>query len=246
MRLLLVEKARNSASALLHDQQHVMTCVEDADEAMSLLRYDSFDVVIVNLGANSPGGFELIRRMRAIRNDTPVLIVTGPLPADRAKALALGADDALSLPLDAVELEARLVSVLRRSRGFSQSMLQVGDLGLSMTAKQVHFRDTEVKLTPKEMAILEVMMLRRGSIVAKEALLTQLYGGDDEPDSKIIDVFVCKMRKKLEAAGAVGYIGTAWGRGYILRAPQSTTTREERQLTLDVRPEVEGPVALLH
>jgi two-component system cell cycle response regulator CtrA len=228
MRLLLVERTRNAASSLMDDQLSVMTCAEDADEAISLLRYDSFDVVVINLGVQSSAGADLIRRMRAIRNDTPVLAVTGPAAADRAKALTLGADDAVSVPLDAAELRARVASVVRRSRGFSQSLLQVGDLGLCMTTKQARFRDTAVKLTPKETAILEVMMLRRGAIVTKASLLTQLYGGADEPESKIIDVFICKLRKKLEQAGAVGYIGTAWGHGYVLSVPMARRAVEER------------------
>ena len=228
MRILLVEKTRNSAPLLLDDQHSVIISMEDADEAQSLLRHDSFDVVVINLGAQSAAGFELIRRMRAARNDTPVLAVTGPTAADRAKALTFGADDAVSVPLDATELRARLTSVLRRSRGVSHSLLQVGDLGLCMTTKQVRFRDTAVRLTPKETAILEVMMLRKGAIVTKASLLTQLYGGVDEPESKIIDVFICKLRKKLEQTGAVGYIGTAWGHGYVLTVPLSSRSLEER------------------
>jgi two-component system, cell cycle response regulator CtrA len=228
MHILLVEKTCSSTAPLLDVQHSVITSAEDADEAFSLLRHDGFDLVVINLGAHASAGFALIRRMRSARNDTPVLAVTGRAAADRAKALTYGADDAVSIPLDEAELRARLTSVLRRSRGFSHSLLQVGDLALCMTTKQVRFRNSALRLTPKETAILEVMMLRRGTVVAKASLLTQLYGGVDEPESKIIDVFICKLRRKLEQAGAVGYIGTAWGHGYVLTVPAESLTLEER------------------
>ena len=142
-------------------------------------------------------------------------------PQAKIKAFAAGADDAISKPCDAQELVARIQAVVRRAKGFSQSSLTVGELSLNLGSHEATVAGTPVHLTGKEYAILELLVLRRGSVLSKENFLDHLYGGMDEPELKIIDVFICKLRKKLAAAtGGKHYIETVWGRGYVLRNPE--------------------------
>jgi two-component system cell cycle response regulator CtrA len=160
--------------------------------------------------------------MRAGRNDVPVLILSGlSRPQAKVKGLGVGADDFITKPFDKGELIARMQAIVRRSKGFSQPSLRVGPLRLNLDSREVLVGDGQVHLTGKEYAILELLVLRKGMVLTKEAFLNHLYGGMDEPEMKIIDVFICKLRKKLQAAGADNLIGTVWGRGYMLREPAS-------------------------
>jgi two-component system cell cycle response regulator CtrA len=220
MRVLMVEKYPPPSHHILGDRFYV-TCAEDADEAMSLLRHEAYDVVLLSMGAQPADGLNLIRRMRASKHDTLLVALTGARVADRVKALSLGADDALSDPLDPAELRARLTSILRRTRSSSRPVLRVGELSLCLTTRETQFQDRPVRLTPKETTVLELMMLRKGSVLTKSTFMNNLYSGtDDEPEIKIIDVFICKLRTKLERAGARGFVSTVWGRGYTIRDPK--------------------------
>jgi len=133
----------------------------------------------------------------------------------------MGADDYITKPFDKEELIARIQAVIRRSKGYSQPLLKVGGLQLNLDSREVLVNDRTVHLTGKEYAILELLVLRKGMVLTKEAFLNHLYGGIDEPEMKIIDVFICKLRKKLAHAGAGNLIGTVWGRGYMMRDPNS-------------------------
>ena len=160
--------------------------------------------------------------MRVDHNDTPVLIVSG-LSRTQAKVngLRLGADDFITKPFDKPELLARVQAIVRRSKASSQPSLHIGSLQLSMASHEALVDGIPMHLTGKEYAILELLVLRKGMVLTKETFLNHLYGGlDDEPDAKIIDVFICKLRKKLaNASGGQDYIETVWGRGYALREP---------------------------
>ena len=138
-------------------------------------------------------------------------------PQAKVKGLGLGADDFITKPFDTAEVLARLQAIVRRSKGFSQPSLRVGPLQLNLDSNEVLVGDQPVHLTGKEYAILELLVLRKGMVLTKEAFLNHLYGGMDEPEMKIIDVFICKLRKKLTNAGADNLIGTVWGRGYMIR-----------------------------
>jgi two-component system cell cycle response regulator CtrA len=158
--------------------------------------------------------------MRAARIETPVLILSGlSRPQAKVKGFGLGADDFITKPFDKAELIARMQAVVRRSKGFSQPTLRVGPLTLNLDSREVTVDGRLVHLTGKEYAILELLVLRKGMVLTKEAFLNHLYGGMDEPEMKIIDVFICKLRKKLAQAGADNLIGTVWGRGYMMREP---------------------------
>jgi two-component system, cell cycle response regulator CtrA len=176
--------------------------------------------VLLDLILPDVDGYEVVRRMRVARNDTPVLILSGlSRPHAKVKGLALGADDYLTKPFDKAELLARMQAVTRRGKGFAQPALHLGSLELNLDSRAVTVDGQEVHLTGKEYSILELMVLRKGMVLTKEAFLNHLYGGMDEPEAKIIDVFICKLRKKLAGAGADNLIGTVWGRGYTIREP---------------------------
>jgi two-component system cell cycle response regulator CtrA len=178
--------------------------------------------VVLDLGLPDMEGYEVVRGMRLARNATPVLILSGQsAPQAKVKGLGVGADDYLSKPFDKSEFIARVHAVVRRSKGFSQPVLRIGDLELDQDSRDVAIGGRPVQLTGKEFAILELLVLRRGMVLTKEAFLNHLYGGMDEPDMKIIDVFICKLRKKLALAGAPHLIETVWGRGYMVREPRN-------------------------
>jgi len=139
---------------------------------------------------------------------------------DKVKGLGFGADDYMTKPFHKDELVARIHAIVRRSKGHAQSVVQTGELIVKLDAKTVEINEVRVHLTGKEYQMLELLSLRKGTTITKEMFLTQLYGGLDEPEIKIIDVFICKLRKKLaSASNGKNYIETVWGRGYILREP---------------------------
>jgi len=203
----------------------VVDDVDNGEEALDLVKHYDYDIVLLDLMLPDIEGYEVVRRMRAARVDTPVLVLSAlSRPQAKVRALGAGADDYLAKPFDRDELLARVQAIVRRSKGFSQPMLRVGSLQLNLDSREVMAGGTPVHLTGKEYAILELLVLRKGMVLTKEAFLNHLYGGIDEPEMKIIDVFICKLRKKLALAGAEDLIGTVWGRGYMLRDPGSEPT----------------------
>jgi two-component system cell cycle response regulator CtrA len=221
MRVLLVDDdpiAARSVTVMLKAAGSVVDVTEGGEDALELLRHYEYDIVVLDIALPDIEGFEVVRRMRISRNDTPVLVLSGLTMAQaRVKALSLGADDFITKPYDKAELLARMQAIVRRSKGFSQPTVRMGRLELNLDSREVSVDGRDVHLTGKEYAILELLVLRKGMVLTKEAFLNHLYGGMDEPEVKIIDVFVCKLRKKLARAGAGGTIGTIWGRGYMLR-----------------------------
>jgi two-component system cell cycle response regulator CtrA len=201
--------------------------VDEADtgeEALELVRHYDYDIVVLDLMLPDMEGYDVVRRMRAGRIDVPVLILSGlSRPQAKVKGLGAGADDFITKPFDKAELVARMQAIVRRSKGFSQPSLRVGSLKLNLDSREVLVGDQPVHLTGKEYAILELLVLRKGMVLTKEAFLNHLYGGMDEPEMKIIDVFICKLRKKLQLAGVDNLIGTVWGRGYMLRETAGET-----------------------
>ena len=224
MRGLLVEDEATTAEGLrliLNAARITLDVTDSGREALELVRHYDYDIVVLDMMLPDIDGLEVLRGARAARNDIPVLVLSGLATLDsKLKALTLGADDYLTKPFDNRELVARVRSVIRRSKGFSQPALQIGELELNQQSHCVHYAGSPVDLTRKEFAILELMMLRRGMSLSKSAFLDHLYGGIDEPDAKIIDVFICKLRKKLARAGCDGeMIQTMWGCGYMMRDP---------------------------
>ncbi len=224
MRVLLVEDevtAAKGIALMLRSGGAVVDAADTGEEALELVRHYDYDVVILDLMLPDMDGYEVVRRIRSGRIEVPVLILSGlSRPQAKVKGLGLGADDFITKPFDKAELLARIQAVVRRSKGYSQPSLRIGPLQLNLDSREVSVGGRPVHLTGKEYAILELLVLRKGMVLTKETFLNHLYGGMDEPEMKIIDVFICKLRKKLAQAGADSLIGTVWGRGYMLREPE--------------------------
>jgi two-component system cell cycle response regulator CtrA len=221
MRVLLVEDditAARGITLMLKSSGLIVDTTDTGEEALELVRHYDYDIVVLDLMLPDMEGYEVVRRMRLARLETPVLILSGlSRPAAKVKGFGMGADDFISKPFDKAELVARMQAVVRRSKGYSQPTLRVGNLQLNLDSREVLVNSAPVHLTGKEYSILELLVLRKGMVLTKEAFLNHLYGGMDEPEMKIIDVFICKLRKKLALAGAGSLIGTVWGRGYMMR-----------------------------
>jgi two-component system, cell cycle response regulator CtrA len=194
-------------------------CGEDGIELAKL--YD-FDIIVLDLRLPDIDGYEVVRRLRASKVQTPILILSGRSdPTDKVRGLMGGADHYLTKPFNKAELIARIQAIVRRSKGHAESVIRTGKLLLNMDARSVEADGRRLHVTGKEYSILELLSLRKGTTLTKEMFLDHLYGGMDEPEVKIIDVFICKLRKKLaEATGGEHYIETVWGRGYVLKDPE--------------------------
>ncbi len=231
MRLLLIDPSASSArdlAAILKPTGAVIEHARTSDDGLDLARHYDYDLVLLDLALPGLDGTEVVRRMRAARIETPAVVMSAQAKADtKVRAFGAGADDFICKPFDPAELQARLRAIMRRSKGYSQPTLQLGSLQLNLDSREALVAGQPVHLTGKEYAILELLVLRKGMVLTKEAFLNHLYGGMDEPEMKIIDVFICKLRKKLADAGAPNLIGTVWGRGYMVRdtAAKGETTR---------------------
>ena len=225
MRVLLVEDDRLTAQSieLMLRSESFDVCVSHVGaEGSDLAKLYDYDIILLDLVLADMSGYEVLRTLRAARIRTPILVLSGLAGIkDKVKGLGLGADDYMTKPFHKDELIARIRAVVRRSRGYPLSVVQSGDLTVNLDHRTVEVDGTRVNLTTKEYQILEHLSLRKGTPLTKEMILYQLYGGVDEPASKIIDVFICKLRKKLaQASAGKNYIETVWGRGYALHQPR--------------------------
>lgn len=227
MRVLLVEDdvtAARGISLILKSAGFTVDHTDMGREALEMVRRYDYDLILLDLMLPDIEGYEVVRRMRAARLATPVIVLSALCrPQAKVKAFAVGADDFITKPFDHAELIARMQAILRRSKGYSEPTLRVGGLQLNLDSREVSVDGQQIHLTGKEYAILELLVLRKGMVLTKDAFLNHLYGGMDEPEMKIIDVFICKLRKKLQVAGAGHLISTVWGRGYMLRDEESRT-----------------------
>ena len=224
MRILLVEDdpttSRSIELMLTHANLNVY-CTDLGEDGFDLAKLYDYDLILLDLNLPDMSGHEVLRQLRLARIETPILILSGSDDTEnKIKGFGFGADDYLTKPFHREELVARIHAIIRRSKGHSQSMIQTGRVNVNLDAKTVDVEGSTVHLTGKEYQMLELLSLRKGTTLTKEMFLNHLYGGMDEPELKIIDVFICKLRKKLaEATGGQNYIETVWGRGYVLRDP---------------------------
>jgi two-component system, cell cycle response regulator CtrA len=180
-----------------------------------------YDIIVLDLQLPDMSGFDVLKALRVAKVQTPILILSGNVVVEaKVRALGFGADDYLTKPFHKDELVARIEAVVRRSKGYSQSVITIGKFSINLDTKTVEVDGTNVPVTPKEYQVLELLTLRKGATLTKDMLIQHLYNGLDEPIAKIIDVFICKLRKKLaDATGGDNFIETIWGRGYRLIAP---------------------------
>ncbi|WGV16700.1 response regulator transcription factor CtrA [Fuscovulum ytuae] len=224
MRVLLVEDdpatSRSIELMLTHANLNVY-CTDLGEDGIDLAKLYDYDLILLDLNLPDMSGHEVLRQLRLAKIETPILILSGSDDTDsKIRGFGFGADDYLTKPFHREELIARIHAIIRRSKGHAQSIIRTGQVNVNLDAKSVDVGGKSVHLTGKEYQILELLSLRKGTTLTKEMFLNHLYGGMDEPELKIIDVFICKLRKKLaEATGGENYIETVWGRGYVMRDP---------------------------
>jgi len=225
MRILLVEDDPTTAKSieLMLTHANLNVYVTDlGEEGIDLAKLYDYDLILLDLNLPDMNGHEVLRQLRLARIETPILILSGEDDTEnKIKGFGFGADDYMTKPFHREELVARIHAIIRRSKGHSQSIINTGKIAVNLDAKTVDVDGKSVHLTGKEYQMLELLSLRKGTTLTKEMFLNHLYGGMDEPELKIIDVFICKLRKKLSTATeGENYIETVWGRGYVLRDPQ--------------------------
>jgi two-component system cell cycle response regulator CtrA len=226
MRVLLIEDDSATAQSIelmLKSESFNVYTTDLGEEGVDLGKLYDYDIILLDLNLPDMSGFEVLRSLRVSKVKTPILILSGLAGIeDKVRGLGFGADDYMTKPFHKDELIARIHAIVRRSKGHAQSVINTGDLD----TKTVEVGGQRVHLTGKEYQMLELLSLRKGTTLTKEMFLNHLYGGMDEPELKIIDVFICKLRKKLaNASSGKNYIETVWGRGYVLREPTEADER---------------------
>jgi two-component system cell cycle response regulator CtrA len=223
MRVLLIEDdsaMARSIELMLRSAGFYVYTTDIGEEGVDLGKLYDYDIIVLDLQLPDMNGFDVLKALAAAKVETPVIILSAnAVMESKVKALAIGAADYMTKPFPKDELVARIQAIVRRSKGHSQSVITTGKLILNLESKTVEVDGSRVHLTGKEYQMLELLSLRKGATLTKEMFLNHLYGGTDEPELKIIDVFICKLRKKLAAAGNGEHqIETVWGRGYVLRS----------------------------
>ena len=241
MRVLIIEDDAPTSKSLevaLRAEGFVCDATPSGEEGLDLAKIYDYDIILLDLMLPDVDGYEILRRLRTVQIKTPVLILSGLSDVDdKTKGFGFGADDYLTKPFNKQELLARVNAIIRRSKGHANSEIKIGRLVVNLNTKMAEVDGVPLNLTGREYAILELMAMRKGATLSKEVFLNHLYGGMEEPEFKIIDVFICKLRKKLaDALGGESYIKTLWGRGYVLEEH-----REQQQLSPSHKqPELSG------
>src|ERR1700686_4139262 len=224
MRVLLIEDDSSIAQSIelmLKSESFNVYTTDLGEEGVDLGKVYDYDIILLDLNLPDMSGFDVLRTLRVSKVETPILILSGLAGIeDKCKGLGFGADDYMTKPFHKDELVARIHAIVRRSQGYAQSVIQIGNLVLNLDSRTIEVGGARINFTVKEYQMLELLMLHKDRPVTKEMFLNQLYGDMDEPGVKIIDVFICKLRKKLaNASMGKNYIETIWGRGYVLREP---------------------------
>ena len=204
MRVLLIEDDSATAQSIelmLKSESFNVYTTDLGEEGVDLGKLYDYDIILLDLNLPDMSGYEVLRTLRVARVQTPVLILSGINEMDsKVRSFGFDADDYVTKPFHREELVARIHAIVRRSKGHSQSVIRTGKLAVNLDAKTVEVESERVHLTGKEYAMLELLSLRKGTTLTKEMFLNHLYGGMDEPELKMIVVFICKLRKKLSLA----------------------------------------------
>src|SRR5580700_1223248 len=230
MRVLLIEDDSATAQGIelmLKSEGFNVYTTDLGEEGIDLGKIYDYDLILLDLNLPDMSGSEVLRTLRVAKVNTPIMILSGTAEIEtKVKSFGGGADDYMTKPFHKEELVARIHAVVRRSKGHAQSVIRTGDITVNLDAKTVEVNNIRVHLTGKEYQMLELLSLRKGTTLTKEMFLNHLYGGMDDPELKIIDVFICKLRKKLaNASNGKNSIETVWGRGYVLREPTEDEAR---------------------
>lgn len=241
MRVLLIEDDPATARSIeltLASEGIICDTAELGEDGVEVGKLYDYDIIILDLMLPDIDGYEVLLRLRSAKVKIPVLILSGLSSADqKIKGLGFGADDYLTKPFNRGELIARIQAIVRRAKGHSESVIRFDKVTINLDTRIVEVDGVPVHLTSKEYSILELLAMRKGTVLTKEMFLNHLYGGMDEPEIKIIDVFVCKLRKKLaDTSGGINYIETVWGRGYMLKDFEHAN-QEEYQMEDEVTAE---------
>jgi two-component system cell cycle response regulator CtrA len=221
VRLLLVQShpaEAREAARILGETGAIVDHVNAVPDALMYLQAYEYDTVVLDRALAEMDGCDAVRRFRAQGFTTPVLMLLDQSSGhSRAQALRSGVDDLVTKPIDKEELVARIEATVRRRNGYAQSLLRVGPLEIDMASREVRVEGQPISVTRKEFAILELMALRKGRVIAKQNFFDHLYNGLDGPETRVIDVFICNLRKKLSAWGVGSLIDTVRGHGYMMR-----------------------------
>jgi len=218
MRILLVEDDAMLAEAVtraLTQSAHAVDCARNGEEADRVLATEQYDLVLLDVGLPKLDGFEVLRRLRARRSAVPVLMLTAnDAPEDVVKGLDLGADDYLTKPFRLSELEARVRALIRRANASVTSEVVNGRLRLDMAGRRLYLDGKPMELSQRELAVIELLLLREGKVVTKQQIIDHLYGWEDVSSSNAVEVFIHRLRRKLEDSGVS--ITTVRGMGYLI------------------------------
>src|SRR4026208_1813581 len=230
MRVLLIEDDSATAQSIelmLQSEGFNVYKTDLGEEGVDLGKIYDYDIILLDLNLPDMSGYGGLKELRGSKVQSPILILSGMAGIeDKVRGLGFGADDYMTKPFHKDELVARIHAIVRRSQGHAPSDTPTGDLTVNLDTKTVEVNSQRVHLTGKEYQMLELLSLRKGTTLTKEMFLNHLYGGMDEPELKIIDVFICKLRKKLASATeGRNFIETVWGRGYVLREPHEQDER---------------------
>jgi len=233
MRALLIESDPSAASVARAFREKGMKadCALLGEEGVCIGARGGHDIIVLDLAFPDIDGYEVLRRLRAARVGTPVIVVSGVIDVEaKIRAFRLGADDFLCKPFDREELFARIAAVIRRSERFSETIVQVGKLSFNLDGGAVAVGGELLVLKSLEQDILEVLVRRRWRTVSTRSLMDRLYSGKEEPSSRVINSYVCRLRSKLRrTSGGEEYIETVWGLGYRLRTEPVRLVRGSRR-----------------
>ncbi len=225
--LLVMTKAYSHTTQVILSQANLNVYATDlGEEGIDLAKLYNYDLILLDLDLPDIAGHEVLLQLRVACIETPVIVIGPDNYNSKIKSFGFGADDYLTRSLRYEELVARIRAIIRRCNGHAQSIMNIGKVSVNIDTQTAYFSGKSVHLTAKEYKILELMVLRKGALITKEAFLNYIYGDMDEPEQKILQVFISKLRRKIfDATGNRDYILTHWGRGYsINKEIQNATT----------------------